>query len=83
MLTTDPQDAPDTPEDVVIGFVAGTPVSVNGKELGPVDLVDGAERDRRAPRRRPRRPRRRSPGGHEVARRVRDAGRHPALHRAQ
>ena len=27
------------PEDVVIGFVAGTPVSVNGNELGPVDLI--------------------------------------------
>jgi argininosuccinate synthase len=39
MLSTDPQDAPDTPEDVVIEFVAGTPVSVNGKKLGPVDLV--------------------------------------------
>jgi argininosuccinate synthase len=39
MLSTDPQDAPDAPEDVVIGFVAGTPVSVNGDELGPVDLV--------------------------------------------
>jgi argininosuccinate synthase len=40
MLTTDPQDAPNVPEDVVIGFVAGTPVSVNGKELGPVELVE-------------------------------------------
>ena len=39
MLTTDPMDAPNTPEDVVIGFVSGTPVSVNGKELSPVDLV--------------------------------------------
>src|SRR5689334_2302204 len=39
MLSTDPQDAPNAPEDVVIGFVAGTPVSVNGKELGPVDLI--------------------------------------------
>ena len=39
MLSTDPQDAPDTPEEVMIGFVAGTPVSVNGRELGPVDLV--------------------------------------------
>src|SRR5687768_11761219 len=39
MLSTDPQDAPDTPEDVVIGFLAGTPVSVNGRPLGPVDLV--------------------------------------------
>jgi argininosuccinate synthase len=39
MLSTDPQDAPDAPEDVVIGFEAGTPVSVNGHALGPVDLV--------------------------------------------
>jgi argininosuccinate synthase len=39
MLTTDPMDAPNTPEDVVIGFVSGTPVSVNGKEMAPVDLV--------------------------------------------
>ena len=27
------------PEDVVIGFSSGTPVSVNGKELGPVELI--------------------------------------------
>ena len=39
MLTTDPMDAPNAPEDVVIGFKSGTPVSVNGKELSPVDLV--------------------------------------------
>ena len=39
MLSTDPQDAPNAPEDVVIGFVAGTPVSVNGQELGPIDLI--------------------------------------------
>jgi len=39
MLSTDPQDAPNEPDDVLIGFDAGTPVSVNGKELGPVDLI--------------------------------------------
>jgi argininosuccinate synthase len=39
MLSTDPQDAPNTPEDVVIGFSSGTPVAVNGEELGPVDLI--------------------------------------------
>jgi argininosuccinate synthase len=39
MLSTDPQDAPNASEVVEIGFVAGTPVSVNGKELGPVDLI--------------------------------------------
>jgi argininosuccinate synthase len=39
MLTTNPVQAPDAPEDVVIGFEQGTPVSVNGKTLGPVALV--------------------------------------------
>jgi argininosuccinate synthase len=39
MLSTNPEQAPDTAEDVVIGFEQGTPVSVNGKALGPVALV--------------------------------------------
>ena len=39
MLTTNPSHAPDAPEDVVIGFERGTPVSVNGRKLGPVALV--------------------------------------------
>jgi argininosuccinate synthase len=39
MLSTDPQDAPNEPEDVAIGFAAGTPVSVNGRELAPVELI--------------------------------------------
>jgi argininosuccinate synthase len=39
MLTIDPTKAPDIAEDVVIGFERGTPVSVNGTVLGPVDLV--------------------------------------------
>ena len=38
-LTTAPSQAPDEPEDVVIGFEAGTPVSVNGDALDPVTLV--------------------------------------------
>jgi argininosuccinate synthase len=38
-LTSAAADAPDEPEDVVIGFEAGTPVSVNGKTLDPVTLV--------------------------------------------
>ena len=83
MLSTDPEDAPNEPEEVRIGFDAGTPVSVNGTELDPVDLIAAAERDRRASRRRPHRPRRGSHGRHEVARRLRDAGRYPALLRAQ
>jgi len=39
MLSTNPADAPDTPEDVTIGFVKGTPVSVNGKAMGAVELL--------------------------------------------
>ena len=39
MLTTDPADAPMTPEDVMIGFESGTPVSVNGVALDPVALL--------------------------------------------
>jgi argininosuccinate synthase len=40
MLTTDPEDAPDPHEDVRIGFAQGTPVSVNGKTLRPVALLE-------------------------------------------
>ena len=39
MRTTDPLDAPATPEDVVIGFERGTPASVNGVALDPVALL--------------------------------------------
>jgi argininosuccinate synthase len=39
MLSTNPADAPDSPEDVTIGFAAGTPVSVNGVRLGAVELL--------------------------------------------
>ena len=51
--------------------------SVNGETLGRRStLIADAQRDRRQARRRRRRPRRGSYGRHEVARRVRDAGRH-------
>jgi argininosuccinate synthase len=39
VLTQDVMETPDTPEKVVIGFDKGTPVSVNGMRLGPVDLI--------------------------------------------
>jgi argininosuccinate synthase len=39
MLTTAPEDAPNQPEEVTIGFNAGTPVSVNGADLDAVDIV--------------------------------------------
>src|SRR5919199_3075451 len=40
VLTASPDDAPGRPEDVTIGFAAGTPVSVNGEALDPVALVE-------------------------------------------
>src|SRR6059058_279128 len=39
-LTATPFDAPDLPETVVIGFEQGTPVSVNGERLGPVEIIE-------------------------------------------
>jgi argininosuccinate synthase len=39
VLSVDPEDAPDTPERVTIGFEQGTPVSVNGVALGPLELL--------------------------------------------
>src|SRR5512132_3557675 len=39
MLTRPVTKAPDIPENVVIGFERGTPVSVNGERLEPVELV--------------------------------------------
>ncbi len=39
MLSTNPADAPNTPEDVTIGFAKGTPVSVNGKTMSAVELL--------------------------------------------
>src|SRR5437764_11192652 len=38
-LTRNVVDAPDEPENVVIGFERGIPVSVNRKRLAPVDLI--------------------------------------------
>ena len=39
-LVTRPEEAPDEPELVRIGFEAGRPVSVDGEELGLVELID-------------------------------------------
>ncbi|NNE17566.1 MAG: argininosuccinate synthase [Myxococcales bacterium] len=37
--TTDPEDAPNTPEYLVIGYEKGNPVSVNGERLSPAALI--------------------------------------------
>lgn len=38
-LTTDPEDAPDQPQEVVVGIRAGNPVSVDDVPMEPVELV--------------------------------------------
>jgi len=38
--TTNPEKAPDKPEVVAIGFEQGVPVSVNGKKLKPLALIE-------------------------------------------
>jgi argininosuccinate synthase len=44
MLTRSPKDAPDTPATVTIGFEKGTPVSVDGKRMSGVELVETLNR---------------------------------------
>jgi argininosuccinate synthase len=38
-LTTDPEDAPDEPEEVTVEFEAGNPVALGGERLEPVELL--------------------------------------------
>jgi argininosuccinate synthase len=42
MMGVAPQDAPDTVRSVVIGIEHGRPVSIDGRRLGPVDLLGEA-----------------------------------------
>ena len=37
--TVNPEDAPDTPEHIEIGYAKGDPVSLNGKELSPAEML--------------------------------------------
>jgi argininosuccinate synthase len=39
-LTVDPQDAPDEPREITIAFEQGVPVALDGRKLGPVELVE-------------------------------------------
>jgi len=41
-LVTRPEEAPDEPELVRVGFERGLPVSIDGERLGPVDLLERA-----------------------------------------
>jgi argininosuccinate synthase len=44
MLTKSPKEAPDAPGEVTIGFEKGVPVSVNGKRMSGVGLVETLNR---------------------------------------
>jgi argininosuccinate synthase len=44
VMTTSPEDAPDAPTEVVIGFERGTPVAVDGESLQPVPLLQRLNR---------------------------------------
>src|SRR5215203_992857 len=41
-LVTRPEEAPDEPEDIVVGFELGVPVSLNGERLELVELLERA-----------------------------------------
>ncbi|HKZ19779.1 MAG TPA: argininosuccinate synthase [Acidimicrobiia bacterium] len=41
-LTTDPEEAPDESEVVTVAFEAGNPVAIDGRKLGPVELLTEA-----------------------------------------
>jgi argininosuccinate synthase len=43
-LTVDSVDAPDQPEEIVVGFAHGNPVTINGNDLDPVPLLEEANR---------------------------------------
>ncbi|PYQ24820.1 MAG: argininosuccinate synthase [Acidobacteria bacterium] len=43
-LTVDPQDAPDEPEIVTLGFEGGVPVILNSERRGPVEMVETLNR---------------------------------------
>ena len=40
MLTRDPGEAPNQPDEVTIDFEQGTPVGIDGKPVGPVALIE-------------------------------------------
>jgi argininosuccinate synthase len=43
-LTVDPVDAPDAPQEIALAFEQGVPVSLDGKSLGPVEMVETLNR---------------------------------------
>ena len=43
-LTVDPLDAPDEPQEIVLAFERGVPVSLDGQRLGPIEMVETLNR---------------------------------------
>src|SRR5512140_2201767 len=43
-LTVDPLDAPDEPQEITLAFEDGVPVSLDGRRLGPVAMVETLNR---------------------------------------
>jgi len=41
-MTTDPEAAPDVPQQITVAFERGVPVAIDGEALGPVSLVQRA-----------------------------------------
>ena len=38
-MTSSLRDAPDQPEDIELSFIEGNPVAINGKQLGPAEML--------------------------------------------
>ena len=84
--TNDPESAPDKPTVITIEFLKGDPVAIDGKKLGPADLLGETQRARPRERHRPPRPGGKPLRRHEEPRHVRDPRRHhpgarPSRHR--
>ena len=43
-LTVDPLDAPDEPQEIILAFEGGVPVSLDGQRLGPIEMVETLNR---------------------------------------
>lgn len=44
MITKSPKDAPDTPAEITLGFEQGVPVSLDGRRMGGVELIETLNR---------------------------------------
>ena len=80
--TVDPEKAPDKPTVITIDFERGDAVAIDGKKLSPATLLAKLNELGQAERHRPARSGREPFRRHEVARHVRDAGRHHPARRA-